>query len=192
MIGCDDAWRLAEFYAYLLGWTVVERSNEGSGGWALVRWSTGEHKLEREEPFVLPVWPAVADEQQGMHLDIAVDGLAPMSAMEQRREQFGEVVKRAVYAQRSRRRPPAPAGAGGRLVRSRWPPLLPVPWRLTNSVRRRQSLPSRSRHRTPGIGTSLALGNSRECPGRVVSPDGGKQRRTRCSTPRRGRRCAAP
>ncbi len=58
-----------------------------------------EHKLEfqREEPFVSPVWPTVAGEQQmGMHLDIAVDGLAPMSAMEQRREQFGEVVEYAV------------------------------------------------------------------------------------------------
>ena len=32
----------------------------------------------------------------GMHLDIAVDGLAAMSAMEQRREQFGEVVEYAV------------------------------------------------------------------------------------------------
>ncbi len=30
------------------------------------------------------------------HLDIAVDGLAPMSAMDQRRDQFGEAVEYAV------------------------------------------------------------------------------------------------
>ena len=65
----------------------------------MVRSPGGEQKLEfqREEPFVPPVWPTVAGEQQmGMHLDIAVEGLAPMSAMEQRRQQFGEVVERAV------------------------------------------------------------------------------------------------
>ncbi len=62
VIGCDDAWRLAEFYAYLLGWSVVARSEEVPGGWALVRSPDGEHKLEfqREEPFAPPVWPTVA------------------------------------------------------------------------------------------------------------------------------------
>ena len=99
VIGCGDAWALAEFYAALLGWNVVDRSENVPGGWALVRSPGGEQKLEfqREEPFVPPVWPTVAGEQQmGMHLDIAVEGLAPMSAMEQRRQQFGEVVARAV------------------------------------------------------------------------------------------------
>jgi catechol 2,3-dioxygenase-like lactoylglutathione lyase family enzyme len=99
VIGCGDAWELAEFYASLLGWTVVDRSEKVPGGWALVKSPTGEHKLEfqREDPFVPPVWPTVAGEQQmGMHLDIAVDGLAPLSAMEQRRQQFGETVKSAV------------------------------------------------------------------------------------------------
>ncbi|MGH9157626.1 MAG: VOC family protein [Acidimicrobiales bacterium] len=58
-----------------------------------------EHKLEfqQEKPFVPPLWPTVAGEQQmGMHLDIAVDGLAAMGAIEQRRQQFGEVVEYAV------------------------------------------------------------------------------------------------
>ncbi|MCA1702778.1 MAG: VOC family protein [Actinobacteria bacterium] len=99
VIGCGDAWELAEFYALLLGWTVVDRSENVPGGWALVKSPTGEHKLEfqREDPFVPPVWPTVAGEQQmGMHLDIAVDGLAPLSAMEQRRQQFGEIVESAV------------------------------------------------------------------------------------------------
>lgn len=99
VIGCGDAWELAEFYAALLGWKVVDRSENVPGGWALVRSPGGEQKLEfqREDPFVPPVWPTVAGEQQmGMHLDIAVEGLAPMSAMEQRRRQFGEVVERAV------------------------------------------------------------------------------------------------
>jgi catechol 2,3-dioxygenase-like lactoylglutathione lyase family enzyme len=99
VIGCGDAWELAEFYASLLGGHVVDRSEKVPGGWALVRSPDGEHKLEfqREEPFVPPVWPTVAGAQQmGMHLDIAVDGLAPMSAMEQRRAQFGEMVEYAV------------------------------------------------------------------------------------------------
>ena len=99
VIGCGDSWALAEFYAALLGWNVVDRSENVPGGWALVRSPGGEQKLEfqREEPFVPPVWPTVAGGQQmGMHLDIAVEGLAPMSAMEQRRQQFGEVVARAV------------------------------------------------------------------------------------------------
>jgi len=99
VIGCGDAWRLAEFYASLLGWRVVDRSEQSPGAWALVKSPTGEQKLEfqREEPFVPPVWPTAAGQQQmGMHLDIAVDGLAPMSAMEQRRQQFGEAVEYAV------------------------------------------------------------------------------------------------
>ena len=99
MIGCGDAWELADFYASLLGWNVVDRSEQDRGGWALVKSLSGEHKLEfqREEPFVPSVWPTVAGEQQmGMHLDIAVDGLAPMSAMDQRREQFGKVAEHAV------------------------------------------------------------------------------------------------
>jgi catechol 2,3-dioxygenase-like lactoylglutathione lyase family enzyme len=79
VIGCDDAWQLAEFYAALLGWTVVDRSVEDRGGWALVRPPSGEQKIElqREEPFVPPVWPTVPGQQQmGMHLDIAVEDLA--------------------------------------------------------------------------------------------------------------------
>ena len=98
VIGCPDAWALAEFYASLLGWTVVDRSKADPGGWALVKPATGEQKLEfqREEPFVAPVWPTVAGQQQmGMHLDIGVDGLAPMSDMEQRRQQFFAVAERA-------------------------------------------------------------------------------------------------
>ena len=78
VIGCGDAFELAEFYAWLLGWQVVDRSEHVPGGWALVRSPSGDQKLEfqREEPFVPPVWPTVPDHQQmGMHLDIAVDGL---------------------------------------------------------------------------------------------------------------------
>lgn len=78
VIGCADAFVMAEFYAALLGWDVVDRSEAVPGGWALVRSPAGDQKLEfqREEPFVPPVWPTVAGEQQmGMHLDIAVDNL---------------------------------------------------------------------------------------------------------------------
>jgi catechol 2,3-dioxygenase-like lactoylglutathione lyase family enzyme len=99
VIGCADAWALAEFYASLLGWKVVDRSEADPGGWALVRSPAGELKLEfqREEPFTPSVWPTVAGQQQmGMHLDIGVDGLAPMSEMEERRMQFVEVAERAM------------------------------------------------------------------------------------------------
>lgn len=98
VIGCGDAWKLAEFYASLLGWAVVERSEKAPGAWALARSPGGEHKLEfqREEPFVPPVWPTAAGQQQmGMHLDIAVDGLGPAGDMEQRRKKFFEVVEAA-------------------------------------------------------------------------------------------------
>lgn len=98
VIGCPDAWELAEFYASLLGWNIVDRSEADPGGWALVKSPRGEQKVEfqREEPFAPPVWPTVAGHQQmGMHLDVAVDGLAPMSDMEERRRQFFEVVERA-------------------------------------------------------------------------------------------------
>jgi len=99
VIGCGDAWALADFYAALLGWDVVDRSDAEPGGWALVRSPNRRQKLEfqREDPFVPPVWPTVAGEQQmGMHLDIAVEGLAPMAEMPTRRAQFFEVVDRAV------------------------------------------------------------------------------------------------
>jgi len=79
VIGCGDAFALAEFYAALLGWSVVDRSEKLPGAWALVRSPAGDQKLEfqREEPFVSPVWPTEAGEQQmGMHLDIAVEDLA--------------------------------------------------------------------------------------------------------------------
>jgi catechol 2,3-dioxygenase-like lactoylglutathione lyase family enzyme len=99
VIGSDDSWTLAAFYASLLGWSVVDRSEQDPGGWALVKSPDGMHKLEfqREEPFVPPVWPTVAGEQQmGMHLDVAVDGLPPMSDMEARRAKFFEAVDNAV------------------------------------------------------------------------------------------------
>jgi catechol 2,3-dioxygenase-like lactoylglutathione lyase family enzyme len=99
VIGCPDAWKLAEFYAALLGWSVVDRSENDAGGWALVRPPDGSQKLEfqREEPFAATVWPTVPGEQQmGMHLDIGVEGLAPMSDMETRRQQFSEKVDFAV------------------------------------------------------------------------------------------------
>jgi catechol 2,3-dioxygenase-like lactoylglutathione lyase family enzyme len=98
VVGCEDAWELAELYASLLGWDVVDRSHGTPGGWALVKSPSGEHKLEfqREEPFVPPVWPTVPGQQQmGMHLDIGVDGLAPTSDMAQRRQQFFNEVERA-------------------------------------------------------------------------------------------------
>ena len=42
VIGCHDAFELAEFYAALLGWNVVDRSEAAPGVWALVRSPSGE------------------------------------------------------------------------------------------------------------------------------------------------------
>ena len=93
VIGCRDAAALAEFYAALLGWDVVERYEDK---WALVRSPARDQKLEfqQEEPFVPPVWPTVAGEQQmGMHLDIAVENLG---SGDDRRARFFEFVDHAV------------------------------------------------------------------------------------------------
>ena len=75
---------------------VVDRSEKVPGGWALVESPSGDQKLEfqREEPFVPPVWPTVAGQQQmGMHLDIAVDNLGDGS---DRRTRFFELFDDAV------------------------------------------------------------------------------------------------
>lgn len=85
VIGCPDASRLAEFYAAVLGWDVVDRYEDK---WALVRSPARDQKIEfqQEEPFVPPVWPTVAGHQQmGMHLDIAVEELGDGP---ERRERF--------------------------------------------------------------------------------------------------------
>ena len=95
VIGCDDAFVMAEFYAALLGWNVVDRSELVPGGWALVRSPSGDQKLEfqREDPFVPPVWPTTSGKQQmGMHLDIAVENLGT----EDRPKRFFEFIDYAV------------------------------------------------------------------------------------------------
>ena len=93
VLGCTDARELAEFYAALLGWNVVDGYEDK---WALVRSPSGESKLEfqREEPFVPPVWPTATGEQQmGMHLDIAVDNLGQGP---ERPKRFFEFIDHAV------------------------------------------------------------------------------------------------
>ncbi len=78
-----DPLALADFYARLLGWEIVEREGPRPGsppedGWAKLRSNIGDDKLEIQwspghRP---PTWPPVEGEQQMMmHLDIAVDDL---------------------------------------------------------------------------------------------------------------------
>lgn len=84
-VGCPDAWMLAEFYSSLLGWSIVDRSDNEPGGWAVIRSPSGTRKIEfqREEPFAPPVWPtAEGSQQMGMHLDIAVHGLTPFTTLD--------------------------------------------------------------------------------------------------------------
>ncbi len=117
VIGCADAWELAEFYASLLGWKVVDRSQKVPGGWALVKSPDGGHKLEfqREEPFVPPIWPTVAGQQQmGMHLDIAVDNLGGTGST----HPLLHAARRRRGERRAGRRPPAARGPRRRHARS--------------------------------------------------------------------------
>ena len=84
VLDCSDAVELAEFYAGLLGWTVTDRATGGGPdqpgpSWAKVESPDGLSKIELQGlwDYQRPVWPNAAGEQQQMiHLDIAVDNPA--------------------------------------------------------------------------------------------------------------------
>ena len=82
VLGSDDPLALADFYARLLGWPVVDREHTGVDGatedWARLRAPSGEKLEFQYEPhFTPPVWPPVKGEQQMLiHLDIGVPDLA--------------------------------------------------------------------------------------------------------------------
>ena len=84
VLDCADAIELAEFYAGLLGWTVTDRATgggpDGPGpSWAKVESPDGLSKIECQGlwDYQPPVWPNASGEQQQMiHLDIAVDNPA--------------------------------------------------------------------------------------------------------------------
>jgi catechol 2,3-dioxygenase-like lactoylglutathione lyase family enzyme len=75
VLGAPEPQRLAEFYARLLGWQVVESDPT----WARVKPPSGQTGLsfQLEEDYRPPSWPDAAAGQQRMemHLDIAVDDL---------------------------------------------------------------------------------------------------------------------
>ena len=83
VLDSDDPIGLAEFYARLLGWEVVEREGPRPGrptsdGWARLRSPAADMKLEFQwEPhYVPPTWPTEPGAQQMMlHLDIGVGDL---------------------------------------------------------------------------------------------------------------------
>lgn len=73
-IGASDPGRLAQFYAALLGWDLAEQEPD----WVLLRDPLGGVGLsfQTERPYVRPVWPTRAGEQQMMmHLEVRVDDL---------------------------------------------------------------------------------------------------------------------
>ncbi|CAM3329646.1 VOC domain-containing protein [Stackebrandtia soli] len=73
-IGAPDAASLADFYARLLGWTVVVAEPH----WVLLRNPSGGVGLsfQTEEHYVRPVWPSEKDEQGVMmHLEVRVRDL---------------------------------------------------------------------------------------------------------------------
>lgn len=74
VLDSPDPQALGDFYARLLGWTVV--TNEPD--WVMVQPPAGRPGLsfQREEKYVPPIWPGEAGEQlMMMHLDILVDDL---------------------------------------------------------------------------------------------------------------------
>jgi len=77
VLDCSDAIALAEFWATLLGWSVVDSASHPElGTWALVRSPDGRQKIELQglADYRSPVWPNTDGEQQMMmHLDVAVE-----------------------------------------------------------------------------------------------------------------------
>lgn len=74
VLDAPDARALADFYRRLLGWDVVEDSDD----WMMLREPGGTARLsfQTETRYRRPVWPAPEDGQQMMaHLDIEVDDL---------------------------------------------------------------------------------------------------------------------
>ena len=75
VLGAPDPPALGEFYAKLLGWSVVSSHPV----WVMVRPPGGGPGLsvQHEPDYVPPTWPPRPGEQQMMsHLDIAVEDLA--------------------------------------------------------------------------------------------------------------------
>jgi len=73
VIGAPNPRALAAFYAWLLGWTVVDEAGPRPGappqdGWEQLRPPSGgpgvSLSFEFEAAYVPPVWPSVAGEQQ--------------------------------------------------------------------------------------------------------------------------------
>ena len=79
VLDCADAIALAEFWATLLGWSVVDSASDPAlGTWALVKSPDGTQKIELQgfDDYRSPVWPNAGGEQQMMmHLDVAVENL---------------------------------------------------------------------------------------------------------------------
>jgi predicted enzyme related to lactoylglutathione lyase len=79
VLDCGDAIALAEFWATLLGWSVVDSASDPTlGTWALVKSPDGAQKIELQGllDYRPPVWPNADGEQQMMmHLDVAVEDL---------------------------------------------------------------------------------------------------------------------
>jgi len=89
-LGAPDPRALADFYARMLGGSVVATDPPGPGqppedGWAQVKPPAGRLGLtlnfEYEPDYTPPTWPSEPGKQQIMeHLDIWVDDLAPAAA----------------------------------------------------------------------------------------------------------------
>ncbi len=79
VLDAPDPRALADFYARLLGWTVMQDEPD----WVMLRPADGSAGLsfQTESAYARPTWPAgPGDQQMMMHLDIEVDDLAAAGA----------------------------------------------------------------------------------------------------------------
>lgn len=72
VLDCPDPWRLACFYADLLGWEMAQESTP-DGDWVTLLNPNGgtEIAFQRDPDFRAPTWPS-NERPQMLHLDFAV------------------------------------------------------------------------------------------------------------------------
>ncbi|MCX5052430.1 MULTISPECIES: VOC family protein [unclassified Streptomyces] len=74
ILDCPDPWKLAEFYAELLGWEI--NTGISTKDWVNLRNDGVELSFQRVENYKRPSWPGQEHPQQ-FHLDFEVDEFEP-------------------------------------------------------------------------------------------------------------------
>ncbi|MFC8199200.1 VOC family protein [Streptomyces sp. NPDC060006] len=74
ILDCPDPWKLAKFYAELLGWEI--NTDISQEDWVNLRNDGVELSFQRVENYQPPTWPGQEHPQQ-FHLDFEVDEFEP-------------------------------------------------------------------------------------------------------------------